>query len=162
VTIDGRTIVYLSGPSADRLAALDGPGVAARVVGDRPGQASAVKMCTASLYKGFTGLLVQALLTARAHGCVDVVLADLREVFDGIDEWAGRRLARAASKSDRWVGEMREIAATQGAAGVRPELFEAMASVWDMVAATPLAQPAPEDVVRDRPLADVLADLAPR
>ena len=157
-----RTIVYLSGRDAGRLAALDGPGIDARVVGDRPGPASAVKMCTASVYKGFTALLVQALLTAQAHDSVDVVLADLRDVFADIDQWAARRLAVAASKSDRWVGEMREIAATQGAAGTRPELFEAMASVWAMVAATPLARPAPEDAARDRALADVLADLAPR
>jgi len=156
-----RTIVYLSGREAGRLAALDGPGIDARVVGDRPGPASAVKMCTASVYKGFTALLVQALLTAQAHHSVDVVLADLADVFDGIDEWAARRLAMAASKSDRWVGEMREIAATQGAAGVRPELFEAMAQVWAMVAATPLARPTPEEATRDRPIADVLAELAP-
>jgi 3-hydroxyisobutyrate dehydrogenase-like beta-hydroxyacid dehydrogenase len=156
-----RTIVYLSGRNAERLAALDGPGIDARVVGDRPGPASAVKMCTASVYKGFTALLAQALLTAQAHDSVDVVLADLADVFDGIDEWAARRLAIAASKSDRWVGEMREIAATQGAAGARPELFEAMAQVWEMVGASPLARHTPEDATRDRPIADVLAELAP-
>jgi 3-hydroxyisobutyrate dehydrogenase-like beta-hydroxyacid dehydrogenase len=154
-----RTIMYLSGRSARRIADLDAPGVDARVVGDRPGQASAVKMCTASLYKGFTGLLLQAMLTAQAHDCVDVVIADLADVYRGIDEWAGRRLAMAASKSGRWVGEMREIAATQAAAGARPELFDAMAQVWEMVAETPLAKHTPEHAAGDRPLAAVLAEL---
>jgi 3-hydroxyisobutyrate dehydrogenase-like beta-hydroxyacid dehydrogenase len=156
-----RTIVYLSGRAAGRLAALDGPGIDARVVGDRPGPASAVKMCTASVYKGFTALLVQALLTAQAHDSVDVVLADLADVFADLDQWAARRLAVAASKSDRWVGEMREIAATQGAAGARPELFEAMAQVWEMVAASPLGRHSPEEATQDRPIADVLAELVP-
>jgi 3-hydroxyisobutyrate dehydrogenase-like beta-hydroxyacid dehydrogenase len=155
----GRTIMYLSGRSARRIADLDAPEVDARVVGDRPGQASAVKMCTASVYKGFTGLLLQALLTAQAYDCVDVVLADLADVHRGIEDWAGHRLAMAASKSGRWVGEMREIAATQAAAGARPELFDAMARVWEMVAETPLAEHTPEEVARDRPLAAVLAAL---
>jgi len=126
-----RTILYLSGRSARRVGDLDAPNVDARVVGDRAGQASAVKMCTASVYKGFNALLVQAMLTARAHDSVGFVLADLAEVFEGLDESLPRRLAMAASKSGRWVAEMREIAATQGAAGARP-----------------------------RPLNDVLSDLA--
>ncbi|HEY3090514.1 MAG TPA: DUF1932 domain-containing protein [Jatrophihabitantaceae bacterium] len=155
----GRTIVYLSGRSARRIADLDAPEVDTRVVGDRPGQASAVKMCTASVYKGFTGLLLQAMLTAGAYDCVDVVVADLADVYRGIGDWAGRRLAMAASKSGRWVGEMREIAATQAAAGARPELFDAMARVWEMVARTPLAEHTPEEAARDRPLAAVLAEL---
>lgn len=155
----GRTIMYLSGRSARRIADLDAPGMDARVVGDRPGQASAVKMCTASVYKGFTGLLLQAMLTAQANNCVDVVVADLADVYRGIGDWAGRRLAMAASKSDRWVGEMREIAATQAAAGARPELFDAMARVWEMVAETPLARHAPEQAAADRSLAAVLREL---
>jgi 3-hydroxyisobutyrate dehydrogenase-like beta-hydroxyacid dehydrogenase len=155
----GRTIVYLSGRAARRIADLDAPEVDTRVVGDRPGQASAVKMCTASVYKGFTGLLLQAMLTAGAYDCVDVVVADLADVYRGIGDWAARRLAMAASKSGRWVGEMREIAATQAAAGARPELFDAMARVWEMVAGTPLAEHTPEAAARDRPLAAVLAEL---
>jgi len=157
----GRTIIYLAGRSARRIADLDAPEVDPRVVGDRPGQASAVKMCTASVYKGFTGLLVQAMLTADAHDCVDVVLADLADVYRGIEDWTGRRLAMAASKSGRWVGEMREIAATQAAAGARPELFDAMARVWEMVSETALAQHTPEQAAGDRSLAAVLADLRP-
>ena len=155
-----RTILYLSGPSARRLGDLDAPNLDARVVGDRAGQASAVKMCTASVYKGFNALLVQAMLTARAHDSVDFVVADLAEVFDGLDEALPRRLALAASKSGRFVAEMREIAATQGAAGARPELFEAMAEVWTMVAGSTLAQRTPEEAARPRPLDDVLSDLA--
>ena len=158
----GRTIMYLSGPSAGRIAGLDAPDLDARVVGDRLGQASAIKMCTASVYKGFTGLLLQALLTAQAYDCVELVLADLADVYRDIDEWAGRRLAMAASKSSRWVGEMREIAATQAAAGARPELLDAMARVWEMVAETPLAKHTPEEAAGDQPLAAVLAELRRR
>jgi len=154
-----HTIVYLSGRSARRLADRDAPNVDARVVGDRPGQASAVKMCTASVYKGFTALLVQAMLTAREHDCVDVVLTDLAEEFAGLDERLARQLAMAASKAQRWVGEMREIAATQAAAGARPELFEAMADVWTMVSRSRLAGVTPEQAASARTLSEVLTAL---
>jgi hypothetical protein len=100
------------------------------------------------------------MLTARAHDCVDVVLADLAEEFAGLDERLARQLAMAASKAQRWVGEMREIAATQGAAGARPELFEAMADVWTMVAGSRLAAATPEQAASARRLDDVLRDLA--
>jgi len=72
----------------------------------------------------------------------------LDHVLDDLGDLAanpGRRLARAGSKSARFVGEMREIAAAQEAAGLTPALFEAMAAVYAGVAETPLGRTAPED-----------------
>ena len=52
----GTTIVYLSGGRAAEVASLDAPGLELRVVGDAIGTASAIKMSTASFYKGQTAL----------------------------------------------------------------------------------------------------------
>ena len=93
------------------------------VVGDEVGAASAVKMSTASVYKGSVALLDQALRAADHYGVLEHVLSDLGE------ENAGRRIARSAAKADRYVGEMHEIAAAQAAAGLDPALFEAIARV---------------------------------
>ena len=60
----GTTRVYLSGPRAAEVAALPFDGVDAIVVGTRVGAASAVKMSTASVYKGTSALLLQALRAA--------------------------------------------------------------------------------------------------
>ena len=109
-------------------------------------------MCTASVYKGSVAILVQALLTARENGVLDHVLDDLGELADG----AGRSIARSATKSARYVGEMREIAATQAAAGLTPALFEAMAEVYSALSRRPLAQESPESIGADVELADVL------
>ena len=156
----GATTLYLSGPHAARWD-LSGPGLAAVEVSPRLGDASAVKMCTASVYKGLSALLTQALGTADEHGVTPFVTADLHGSFpDSVDD-AGRLIALAATKAHRFVGEMRQIAQTQGDAGMRPELFEAMAVVWQAVAATPLAQHSPEDVTHPE-LADVLRDLRAR
>ncbi len=61
----GTTRVYLSGPRAAEVAALPFDGVDAIVVGTLVGAASAVKMSTASVYKGTTAVLAQALLAAE-------------------------------------------------------------------------------------------------
>ena len=64
----------------------------------------------------------------------------------------------STTKAARFVGEMREIAATQAGAGLTPAFFEAMAEVYDAFAEAELAAEAPEDVsapvledVLDRP-----------
>ncbi len=51
----GATIVYLSGARAAEVASLPAPGLELRVVGERIGMASAIKMSTGSFYKGQTG-----------------------------------------------------------------------------------------------------------
>ena len=158
----GTTRVYLSGPRAREVAALRFEGVDVVVVGDEVGRASAVKMSTASVYKGTTALLAHALVAAHANGVLEHVVADLRaaapELVDGVE----RRLAIAATKAARYVGEMREISATQEAAGLTPALFEAMAEIYGALAETPLARSRPEDVPPSPELDDVLHALRGR
>jgi 3-hydroxyisobutyrate dehydrogenase-like beta-hydroxyacid dehydrogenase len=149
----GTTRIYFSGPRAAEVAALPFDGVAVVIVGDEVGLASAVKLSTASVYKGSVALLAQALRAAHHYDVLEHVLGDLGELAGG----AGRRIARAAAKADRYVGEMHEISAAQRAAGLEPALFEAMAEVYAEIATTPLGRVAPEDAVSE--LADVLTQL---
>jgi 3-hydroxyisobutyrate dehydrogenase-like beta-hydroxyacid dehydrogenase len=155
----GTTRVYLSGRRAPEVAALPFDGVELIVVGPEVGAASAVKMSTASVYKGTSALLLQALVTAHANGVLEHVLADLRTAAPELVASVERRLAMAAAKAERYVGEMREIAAAQAAAGLTPALFEALAEVYARVAATPAAGASPEDAVAERPLAELLEEL---
>jgi 3-hydroxyisobutyrate dehydrogenase-like beta-hydroxyacid dehydrogenase len=159
---DYRTRVYVSGPRAAALAEAAPAWIDARVVGDEVGLASAVKMCTASMYKGSTALLLHALATAQAHGVLPQVLDDLGDAFPRQIEHAGRQIAVSATKAERFVGEMHEIAATQQSAGLTPALFEAIAEIYGRVAATPLAAQAPEAVPASPELADVLEQLEAR
>jgi 3-hydroxyisobutyrate dehydrogenase-like beta-hydroxyacid dehydrogenase len=136
--------IYLSGPRAAEVAGLRWTHATPVPVGDRIGAASAVKMSTASVYKGLMGLLTQALRAASAHGVLEPVVADLGDRFGSPYE-----VAMAATKAHRYVAEMREIAASQAAAGLTPLLFEAFAAVWADVAEQPLAAGRPETVARD-------------
>ena len=153
------TRIYLSGARAREVAGLPFEGVDLIVVGDEIGAASAVKMSTASVYKGSTAVLMQALLAAQANGVLEHVLADLRAAAPELVGDVERRLASAATKSERYVGEMHEIAATQEAAGLTPGLFDAMAEIYATTARTPLASGNPEDVPPDLALEGILEQL---
>ncbi len=146
------TMVYLSGARAPEVAGLPADGIRTCVVGDDVGAASGVKMCTASIYKGTTALWWQALHTAHALGVLDVVTAELGEVFPEQVPGVARRIAVATSKAHRFVGEMEQIAATQAAAGAAGALFEGMADVYRRLASTDLATLSPEEA---RALADL-------
>ena len=98
------------------------------------------------MYKGSSALLAHALLTAHAHGVLPQVLDDLGDSFPRQIDRAARMLAVSATKADRYVGEMREIAATQASVGLTPALFEAMAEVYEAVARSAIAAEAPEAI----------------
>jgi 3-hydroxyisobutyrate dehydrogenase-like beta-hydroxyacid dehydrogenase len=157
---DYRTRVYVSGARATELADSGPAWLDVRVVGAEVGLASAVKMCTASVYKGHTALLAHALVTAHANGVLAEVLDDLRDSYPRQIDRAARLLAVSTTKAGRYVGEMREIAATQASAGLTPALFEAMAEVYGRLAETELAAEAPESIPPEPALEDVLDRLA--
>jgi 3-hydroxyisobutyrate dehydrogenase-like beta-hydroxyacid dehydrogenase len=152
----GTTRVYLSGARAAEIATLAMEGVERVVVGESIGLASAVKMCTASVYKGRVALLTQALRTAHHYGVVDHVLDDLAGTGLADPERTGATIARASTKAWRYVAEMEEISETQGSAGLTPELFRALAEVYSELSRSAIAS-APEDVEDETPLVDVLA-----
>jgi 3-hydroxyisobutyrate dehydrogenase-like beta-hydroxyacid dehydrogenase len=158
---DYRTRVYLSGPRAAELLEAAPDRIDARVVGDEVGIASAVKMCTASVYKGHAALLAHALTTAAAHGVLPQVLDDLHDSFPRQLDRAARLLALSATKAERYVGEMHEIAATQAGVGLTSALFEAMAEVYCDISKRQLAASDPEEIAAEPVLEDVLAALLP-
>lgn len=155
----GTTRIYLSGARAERIAALPFEGVERVVVGDAVGLASAVKMCTASVYKGRVALLAQALRTAHAHGVVQHVLDDLAVTGVADRERTGVTLARASTKAWRYVAEMAEIAETQDAVGLRADLFAAMAAVYADLAAEAV-DGTPEEIPETASLDEVLERFA--
>lgn len=156
----GTTRLYLSGVRAPEIADLPFDAVECIVVGDGIGDASAVKMSTASVYKGTTAVLTQALLAARANGVLEHVLADLERGAPELVSNPGRRVANGVTKAARYVGEMREIAWAQSRAGLTPALFEAMAEVYAALSQTSFARRHPEELGSETRLAEVLDELA--
>ena len=122
------TRLYLSGAAADEVRALfDGTVLDARIAGTGPWSASALKMAYASYTKGSAAMLIAARDLAEAEGVCEVARAEWKLSEPGLDAQFRRAELLAAQKGWRWTGEMTEIAAAMGAAGL-PEGFHAAAA----------------------------------
>jgi 3-hydroxyisobutyrate dehydrogenase-like beta-hydroxyacid dehydrogenase len=127
----GTTRLYVSGPGAANVARRwEGSALEARVVGDQPGAASALKMCYAAWTKGTAALLLATLAVATVEG----VDADLVREWDISQPELPTRAAHAAQgsapKAWRFAGEMDEIAATFQDAGLPAGFHTAAADVF--------------------------------
>ena len=134
-TRSGTTWLHLSGPGAEELASACAAGpLAASVVSDRVGDASALKMCYAAFTKGSTALLAAQLATARVFG-VQAALEEQWERDDpGSAASAAARLRRVTAKAWRFEGEMHEISATFAAAGLPAGFHAAAADIFARLA----------------------------
>ena len=131
----GTTRLYLSGARASEVADLfSGSMLDARAIGEKPGAASALKIAYAAWTK-CTDALVLAIRALAVIEGVDKAL---------LEEWAlsqpdlERRTIYAAEvsapKAWRFVGEMREIAATFEAAGLPTGFHDAATDIYERLA----------------------------
>lgn len=125
------TRLYLSGPNAPLVEGLfQGTCVDARVLSDRPGDASALKMVYAAVTKGQAALLLATRAAARAHGVEAALLEEWRLSLPELPDEAVSAARSASKKGWRWVGEMEQIAATFAAAGLPDGFHVAAAEVF--------------------------------
>jgi L-threonate 2-dehydrogenase len=152
--------IYVSGADAPELAQLGGDGLTVRVMGERIGEASGLKMCYAALTKGVTALATELLVAAEVMGLSAPLKAEL-EGGQG-SQWASlqRGVAGMPPKAYRWVGEMEEIAATFGDLGLTPRMLEGAADVYRLVARSPLGAETPEVRRLGKTAEDAVAVLA--
>jgi 3-hydroxyisobutyrate dehydrogenase-like beta-hydroxyacid dehydrogenase len=129
------TLLWLSGARAEETAALfAGSGLEAKVVGAAVGQASALKMAFAAWTKGSTALLTSVRALADAEGVGDALLESWALLSPEVAEQSVRGAVGAAPKAWRWVGEMREIAASFEAVGLPGGFHRAAADVYERLA----------------------------
>ena len=126
-----RTWLYLSGEQAGLAASFFASGpLETAVIGNKIGQASALKMCFAAYSKGTTALLSMILAGAEALG----VRANLEEQWSrGGSDFATQtqqRARRVTAKAWRFEGEMHEIAATFAGVGLPAGFHEAAADIY--------------------------------
>jgi 3-hydroxyisobutyrate dehydrogenase-like beta-hydroxyacid dehydrogenase len=136
--------IYASGPDAYLLDQIKHPNLLVRVMSERVGDASGVKMCYAAMTKGTTALAVELLVAARKLGVEQALEKELRESRSDVFDWQMKNIAVMPPKAYRWVPEMQEIAKTFGELGLTRRIFEGATDVYAMVAATPLGKESPE------------------
>jgi 3-hydroxyisobutyrate dehydrogenase-like beta-hydroxyacid dehydrogenase len=157
---EANTNLYVSGPRAADLGALAGPQLAVRVVSERIGDASALKMCFGALNKGTQALWLEVLIAAQRLGVAELLEQQLRQSRAELLDWALRQFPALPPKAYRWAPEMVEISKTLAAAGITPYVFQGAAEIYRFVAATPLGQETPENRDKSRTGAEVVRLLA--
>ena len=130
--------MLLGGPHAAAFRALasqlrlDG----ARFFSERLGDSSAAKMCRSVVVKGLEALVLESLLTARAHGVEGTVLESLQGPLpaDNWRDFARYMITRSQTHGRRRAEEMREVARTVREAGHASPMSEGCASWQDWAA----------------------------
>jgi 3-hydroxyisobutyrate dehydrogenase-like beta-hydroxyacid dehydrogenase len=132
-----RVPMVIGGPAARAaLPLLAALGFEARVVSDRLGVASAMKMCRSIIIKGLEAIMIESLVVARRHGVEREVLDSLVGTYPGMD-WeksATYFWSRVVQHGRRRAEEMREAAATVTEAGFDPFMAAAIAGRQQWVA----------------------------
>ena len=136
--------IYVSGPDAYLMEQINHPNLLIRVMSERIGDASGVKMCYAAMTKGTTALAVELLVAARKLGVEQALEKELRESRNDVFDWQMKNIAVMPPKAYRWVPEMQEIAKTFGELGLTRRIFEGATDVYGMVAETSLGKESPE------------------
>jgi 3-hydroxyisobutyrate dehydrogenase-like beta-hydroxyacid dehydrogenase len=129
-TAQKQPTLYLSGAQAAIIAAsFTGTNIHAEVIEGGAGAASALKMCYAAFTKGTAALLAAVCALAEHEGVERPLLESWRQTMPDVPRQS-EHAAAAASKAWRWSGEMEEIAASFGAAGLPEGFHRASAEVY--------------------------------
>lgn len=116
-----KTPLLIAGPHAEDAAkALAALGMNARIMGEKVGDASSIKMMRSVMIKGMEALTAECLLAARRAGVEEKVLASLSASNPEID-WPLRsayNLERMMVHGRRRAAEMREVVATLAELGL--------------------------------------------
>ena len=113
--------MFVSGPGAERFENLMSPyGMNIRIVGDAPGQASAIKMVRSVFTKGVEALLMEVFTAAQEYKIVDLTMENLAKSMDSttFEKRANVLLGKTAIHSARRIHEMEDVIKTLNSLGV--------------------------------------------
>ena len=149
------TIVYLSGPEAERLRGLESFNVPLKILGSSTHQASAFKVVYAGLTKGLQGLFCELFMGARRFGLLNEVRAQYEESFPGLLDKISSSIVGLQIHAGRRAEEMDELKLTFNSQGLDSFMAPAAQKVLRAIAALNLGQ-ASDDGARHGDLAETL------
>ena len=149
---------YVSGEDTSAMQGLDGCGFKVIHCGDTPGQASATKMCYAALTKGTFTLHTALLMAANSLGVYETLIEEFRFSQASALEAMENRVPFIPADSERWIGEMEEIANTFRKAGVTGSFHDGAAAVLEVLAKTPFAHETRESLDHTRTLDQAIGE----
>lgn len=155
-TRERATSMYVSGPNAAAIQAINGPHIDVIDLGPEIGKASAAKMCYAAITKGSWTLYTTALVAAETLGVSEQLHTALKSSRPGIWSDIEKMLPRLPLDAGRWIGEMEEIAQAMGSAGASSHFHQGAAETMELLDSTPIARETRENYDRDRSLEECL------
>jgi 3-hydroxyisobutyrate dehydrogenase-like beta-hydroxyacid dehydrogenase len=123
-----RVPILASGNGATRFAEYLTPyGMIIRPIGEKPGQASAIKMFRSIFMKGLLSLFIETLTATHRYGVDAMVLGSIAESLDGTPfvETARLQMTKGSVNAERMAHEMEEVIATLEDLGVPAEMSRA-------------------------------------
>jgi 3-hydroxyisobutyrate dehydrogenase-like beta-hydroxyacid dehydrogenase len=114
-TFLNRVPILASGGGAERFQlAMQPYEMNIRVVGAKPGQASAIKMFRSIFMKGILSLFLEMLTATHRYGVDEMVLGSIAESLDGVPflETARLQMTKGVVNAERMAHEMEEVIAT--------------------------------------------------
>ncbi|MEW6671911.1 MAG: DUF1932 domain-containing protein [Thermodesulfobacteriota bacterium] len=142
------TVLYVSGPEADKMEGLRTYGFSVRTLGPEIGQASAFKIIYAGLTKGLQGLLTELLVGAKRLNLLDQLIECYDERFPGLVAKVGRGISALPVHAGRRAQEMAELEQTLQHYGLSSEMAPATRKVLESIAALGLAKAAADGTRR--------------
>ena len=133
------TRIYCSGPDTSAMESLNQYGLDVRVVGNKIGQASSLKMVYSASNKGTIALWTELLVAAKVLGVEEALKNEFELSQDVIYEEIIERIPSMPRRAKRWTGEMIEIADTFEGIGMTPRVFLGAHDMYRFISNTPLA-----------------------
>ena len=129
------TIVYVSGPEAEKLRALEAFAIPIKVLGSHTSQASAFKIVYAGLTKGLQGLFCELFMGARRFGLLEELRAQWEESFPGLIDKVATSIVGLRIHAGRRAEEMDELKRTFEHHGLKSIMAPAVQEVLQSIAA---------------------------
>jgi len=148
--------LFVSGAGAEAMAVFDGKGIIVRQCGSEIGRGSAVKMAYAGITKGTSALHAAMLIAAEQLGVADELHEELQSSQAVMYKRMEAMTPALPAVSDRYVGEMLEIAQTMAAHGVPPWFHEGAADLYRLLAKSPFASERRDTVDKTRTLRETI------
>jgi L-threonate 2-dehydrogenase len=149
------TTVYVSGPDAARMQALEAFNIPVKILGPRTNQASAFKVVYAGLTKGLQGLFCELLMGAQKFGLLDELRAQYEESYPGLLDKVSGSIIGLRIHAGRRAEEMDELKRTFNTHGLNSYMAPGAQKVLQAIATLDLGQ-ASDDGTRQGDLAETL------
>lgn len=146
------TRFYVSGPGATAMRVFDGKGIVVHQCGPEVGRGSAVKMVYAGITKGTSALHAAMLIAAERLGVADELHGELESSQAAIYKRMENMTSALPAVSDRYTGEMLEIAKTMVACDMPPGFHEGAANLYKLLDKSPFSSERRDTVNKNRTL----------